>query len=51
MAKACQAVTKFKFVCLTHCAATQSETSEFGAEKGLFQGQEKEGKWVVLKIP
>ena len=34
-----------------HGAATQNETSEFGAEKGLFQGQKKENKWLCSKYP
>ena len=32
-------VTKPKFMCLTHSEAKQTETSGFGAEKGLLQGQ------------
>ena len=38
-------------MCLTHSEAKQTETLEFGAEKGLLQGQAR--RWVahVLKSP
>ena len=32
-------VTKRKFMCLGHSEAKQTEMLEFGAEKGLLQGQ------------
>ena len=31
--------TQAQFVCLTHSEEKPTETLEFGAEKGLFQGQ------------
>ena len=35
-------------MCLTHSEAKATKTSEFGAEKGLLQGQ---AGWLALKNP
>ena len=32
-----------------HKEAKQTQTSEFGAEKGLLQGSSKENRWLMLK--
>ena len=32
-------VTEYKVVCLTHSEAKQTKSLEFGAEKGVLQGQ------------
>ena len=42
-------VAKCKVTCPMHSEAKQTETLEFGAEKGLLQGPSKENEWLVLK--
>ena len=42
-------IIKPRFVFLMHSEAKQTETSEFGAEKGLLQGPCKEKRWLVLQ--
>ena len=39
------------FMCPTHSEAKQTETSEFGAEKGLLQGQAKSRVGCTPQIP
>ena len=41
----CASVTKHKFLCLMPIEAKQSGISEFGAEKGVLQGQTR--RWVA----
>ena len=38
-------------MCLMHKEAKQTQTSEFGAEKGLLQGPSKENRQFMLKDP
>ena len=40
-------------MCLKHSETKQTETPEFGAEKGLLQGQERRasGRWLMFKNP
>lgn len=45
-----RALVKPKFLYLTHSKAKQTELSEFGAEKGLLQGQSKENGQLLLRI-
>lgn len=33
--------TEHRFVCSVHSEAKQTETSEFGADRGLLQGHER----------
>ena len=39
------AVIKYKFLCLMHSEAKQTEMLEFGAEKGLLRAAQEE--WVA----
>ena len=47
----CIRVIEPKFVCLMHSEAKQTETSEFGAEKGLLQGHAKKTGALCSKYP
>ena len=40
-----------KFMCPMQGEATQMETSDCGAEKGLLQGPSKKDEWLVFKKP
>ena len=42
-------IAKCNFTCLMHSEAKQTKASEFGANKGLFQGQAK--RWVSCAPP
>ena len=42
-------VAEPEFVCLMYSEAKQTETLEFGAEKGFLQGPGKENGWLVPK--
>ena len=44
-------VAECKFLCPTHSEAKQTKTLEFGAEKGLLQGQAKRMGGLCSKTP
>ena len=44
-------VTKHKFVCPMHGEAKQTETSEFGADRGVYCRTLKGDRWLLSKKP
>jgi len=47
----CFSVAELMFMCPRHSEAKQTKMSEFGAEKGLLQGQARRRGLVLKKTP